>query len=89
MARNFKKPTRSLTEIFELGDRIGRENVLINYAEIGIVLAGGAEPLDPATVANKRYRGELDFEVIRGANREGLARLSDVLACRAPHRKAG
>jgi len=49
--------------------------------EQGIIRTGGANPpIKGATIANRRYRGEINIEVFRGANRETLSRLSDVLA---------
>jgi hypothetical protein len=82
MARKKHSDQRSFADIFELAKSVGDDNVLLTDAEVGIVLTGGAKPLDAATVANRRYRGELNIQVVRGAGREALSRLSDVLANR-------
>jgi hypothetical protein len=87
MARKTQSGPRSFADIFALGKTVGFENVLLNDAEVGIVLTGGAKPLDAATIANRRYRGELNVEVIRGANREALSRLSDILTWRNRHHR--
>jgi hypothetical protein len=71
---------RSFEAIFRQAEIAGAENIFLNDAEVGIVLAGGGTPLTPATVANRRWRGELNVPVLRGASRQPLSRLSDVVA---------
>jgi len=88
MPRKTKKTVRTLKEIFEQSEKFGAENVMLNDAETGAVWTGGAKPLDAATIANKRYRGDFNVPVIRGANREPLSRLSDVLAFRGRQHRA-
>lgn len=88
MARKTQSGPRSFADIFALGKIVGNDNVWLTDAEVGVVYTGGAEPLDAATIANRRYRGEFNVEVIRGANRETLSRLSDVLAHRNRHHRS-
>jgi len=88
MPRKTKSTVRTFEQIFEQAGKVGADNVLVNDDESGIIWAGGAEPLDGATIANKRYRGELNIEVIRGANREALHRLSDLLKARDQRNRA-
>jgi hypothetical protein len=77
--------SRSFEEIFAQAERVGADNVLLNDAEVGVVLGGGGEPVSAGTVANRRWRGEFCAPVIRGANRKTQTRLADVLAERDHH----
>jgi hypothetical protein len=63
MPRNTKKTVRTLKEIFEQSEKFGADNVMLNDAETGAVWTGGAKPLDSATIANKRYRGDFNVPV--------------------------
>ena len=71
---------RSFEQIFKQAEIAGADNVLLNDTEVGVILGGGGTPLNPATVANRRWRGELNVPVLRGANRQPLTRLSDLVA---------
>jgi hypothetical protein len=73
-------PARSFERIFEQANIVGAENVMLNDAETGIVLAGGGKPISAGTVANRRWRGEFNAPYQYGADKQVETRLSDVLA---------
>jgi len=71
---------RSFEKIFEQRDLVGAENVLLSDQEVAIVVTGGAAPVPKQTIKQWRYRGKIPPIAMRGVDREGLTRLSDVLA---------
>lgn len=74
------RPRRTLGEIFTLAEIIGAQNVLLNDAELGAVLAGDdATAAAPGTVANWRYFGRLTTPIVK-VGRSPKTRLSDALA---------
>jgi hypothetical protein len=73
-------PARTFEQIFEQAKAVGPENVMVNDAETGIVLAGGGKPVSAGTIANRRWRGDFTAPCQRGADRQVEYRLSDVLA---------
>jgi len=50
--------TRSFEKIFKQAAIVGAENVILNDAEVGIVLAGGGTPVTASTIQNRRWIGE-------------------------------
>jgi len=75
-----KHPERTLAQIFAAGREIGHENVLLNDAELGRVLAGSdAGRYAVGTIANMRMVGRLHSPVVR-VGRTPKTRLSDALA---------
>ena len=74
-----KHTTRSFEKIFEQADAVGADNVILNDAEVGIVLAGGGLPVAPATISNRRWRGDFNAPYLRGHRGVIQYRLSDVL----------
>ena len=75
-------PTRSFEKIFEQASIVGEDNVILNDAEVGVVLAGGRIPLAAGTIANRRWRGDFNAPFQRGSHNAVEYRLSDVLADR-------
>lgn len=73
-------PTRSFEKIFEQANIVGADNVILNDAEVGIVLAGGRPPVAAGTIANRRWRGDFNAPYQRGTHNAVEYRLSDVLA---------
>jgi hypothetical protein len=72
-------PTRSFEKIFEQANIVGPDNVILNDAEVGIVLAGGRAPLAAGTIANRRWKGTFNAPHQRGTHNTVEYRLSDVL----------
>ena len=72
-------PTRSFEKIFEQANIVGADNVILNDAEVGVVLAGGHAPLAAGTIANRRWRGDFNAPHQRGTYNSVEYRLSDVL----------
>lgn len=70
---------RGVSAIFAESREIGLDNVLINDAELGAILAGGTTPISPRTISNWRHTGRWMAPTIRGADRVSLTRLSDAL----------
>ncbi len=71
---------RTLREIYALGRDIGKENVQLNMAEAGVVLAGTDEtPIAAGIICNMRGDGRLDVPIIRVGGGPKI-RLSDALA---------
>ena len=79
MPRAKHHAARSFETIFKQAEIAGAENVLLNDTEVGVILGGGGTPLNPTNIANRRSRGALNVDVTRGANRQPLTRLSDLL----------
>ena len=73
---------RSFEKIFEQANIVGPDNVILDDAEVGVVLAGGRAPLAPGTIANRRWRGDFNAPYQRGSHNAVEYRLSDVLADR-------
>ena len=71
---------RSFEQIFEQAKTVGPENVMVNDAETGIVIAGGGKPVSAGTIANRRWKGTFNAPYQLGADRQVEYRLSDVLA---------
>lgn len=79
MAKRRILPKRSFAEIFRQGREVGNENVLLNDAEYGVILAGGdKEAYAPGSVANMRSIGRLRSPVVK-VGRQPRTRLSDAL----------
>ena len=72
-------PARSFELIFEQAKIVGPENVMVNDAETGIVLAGGGKPVSAGTIANRRWKGTFNAPYQRGADRQVEYRLADIL----------
>ena len=70
---------RSFERIFEQAKIAGADNIMLNDAEVAIILAGGGKPVTSATIANRRWRGQFNAPYQRGADRHAEYRLSDVL----------
>ena len=75
-------PTRSIEKIFELAATIGADNVILNDAEVGVVLSGGQDPVSASTIANRRWKGTFNVPYQRGTRNAAEYRLSDDLADR-------
>ena len=73
-------PARSFEKIFEQAKIAGTENIMLNDAEVAVVLAGGGEPVAAATISNRRWRGQFNAPVQYGPDRHVMTRLSDTLA---------
>jgi hypothetical protein len=80
---------RTFEQIFQQAALCGPENVLLTDPEVAIVVTGGAKPVPKQTIVACRYRGKIPPIAMRGSDRAGLTRLSDVLALNAKKRKAG
>lgn len=78
-------PARSFEAIFEQSRIAGADNIMLNDAEVAVVLAGGGRPVTAGTIANRRWRGQFRAPYQRGADRQAEYRLSDVLAERDRH----
>ena len=72
-------PARTFEQIFVQSKVAGADNIMLNDAEVAVVLAGGGKPVTAATIANRRWRGEFNAPYQRGADRQVEYRLSDVL----------
>ena len=70
---------RSFERIFEQAKIAGADNIMLNDAEVAIVLAGGGAPVAAATIANRRWRGQFNTPVHYGPDRHVMTRLSDAL----------
>lgn len=79
MAKVRQLPARPFRELFLLGKEIGAEHVLLNDAELGIVLSGGdSAAFAPESIANMRSNGRLRVPVVR-IGKQPRTRLSDAL----------
>lgn len=73
-------PKRPLRELFALAREIGEQNVLLNDAEYGAILAGDDKTaFAPQSIANMRSNGRLRSPVVR-VGKQPRTRLSDALA---------
>lgn len=72
-------PARSFEKIFEQAKLAGPDNIMLNDAEVAVVLAGGGKPVTAGTIANRRWRDKFNAPVQYGPDRHAITRLSDVL----------
>jgi len=74
-----KLSARPFELIFEQAKLAGADNIILNDAEVAIVLAGGGDPVAAGTIANRRWRRQFNAPYQHGVNGRVETRLSDVL----------